>query len=146
MNCSLPGSSVHGIFQVRILGNFLFQGSSRLRDWTPISCIGRWILYNWAIREVQGNKYTKQLKSPQTEAFKQKVVTNCPGATPALGFPGGPDCKESACNSKDLGLIPVLGRSPGEGNGNSFHYSCLENPMDRGAWQATVYGVTKSRT
>ena len=51
---------------------------------------------------------------------------------------------ESACNVGDPGSIPGLGRSPGEGNGNSLQYSCLENPMDGGAWQATVHGVTKS--
>ena len=50
------------------------------------------------------------------------------------GFPGGSDSKTSACNVGDLGLIPGLARSPGEGNGNPFQYSCLENPMDRGAW------------
>ena len=47
---------------------------------------------------------------------------------------------------RDAGLIPGLGRSPGEGNGNPFQYSCLDNPMDRGAWRATVYGVTKRWT
>ena len=51
--------------------------------------------------------------------------------------------KESACNPGDLGLIPGSGRSPGEGNVNPLHYSCLDNPMDREAWQATVYGVAK---
>ena len=50
------------------------------------------------------------------------------------GFPGGSDGKASACNVGDLGSIPGLGRSPGEGNGNPFQDSCLENPMDRGAW------------
>ena len=59
------------------------------------------------------------------------------------GFPGGSDGKESACNAGDLGLIPGLGRSPGEGNGNPLQYSCLGNLMDRGAWRATVHGVTK---
>ena len=54
--------------------------------------------------------------------------------------------KASACSVVDLGSIPGLGRSPGEGNGNPLQYSCLENPMDRGPWQATVHGVTKSRT
>ena len=54
--------------------------------------------------------------------------------------------KESACNVGDLGSIPGLGRSPGGGHGNPFQYSCLENPMDRGAWRATVHGVAKSRT
>ena len=64
----------------------------------------------------------------------------------SLGFPGGSDGKESACNAGDLGLIPGLGRSPGQGNGNSRQYSCLENSMDRGAWWATIHGVAKSWT
>ena len=51
--------------------------------------------------------------------------------------------KESACNVGDMGLIPGLGRSPGEGNGNPLQYSCLENPMDRGAWWVIVYGVAR---
>ena len=54
------------------------------------------------------------------------------------------DGKESACNAGDLDSIPGLGRSPGEGNGYPLQYSCLENPMDRGDWQATVHGVTES--
>jgi len=62
-----------------------------------------------------------------------------------LNFPGGSDSNTSAYNEGDLGSILGLGRSPGEGNGNPLQYSCLENPMDGGAWQATVHGVTKSR-
>ena len=62
------------------------------------------------------------------------------------GFPGGSHGKESACNTGYLGLIPGLGRSPGEENGYPLQYSCLENSMDRGAWWATVHGVTKSCT
>ena len=58
----------------------------------------------------------------------------------------GSDGKESACSAGDGGSIPGWGRSPGEGNGNPLQYSCLENPMDRGAWQAIVHGVAKSRT
>ena len=54
-----------------------------------------------------------------------------------MGFPGGTDGKESVCIAGDPSLIPGLGRSPGEGNGNQLQYSCLENSMDRGAWQAT---------
>ena len=54
------------------------------------------------------------------------------------------DNKEFACSVGDLGLIPGLGRFPGEGNDNPFQHSCLQNPMDRGAWRATVHGVTKS--
>ena len=56
------------------------------------------------------------------------------------------DGKESSCNAGDTGLISSLGRSPGEGNGYPLQYSCLENPMDRGAWQAAVHGVAKNRT
>ena len=63
-----------------------------------------------------------------------------------MGFAGGSDGKESDCSAGDLGLIPGLGRSPGGGNDNLLQYSCLENPMVRGAWQATVHGVTKSQT
>ena len=63
-----------------------------------------------------------------------------------LGFPGGSDGKESACNVGDLGSIPGLGRSPGGGHGKPLQYSCLENPMNREAWQAPVYGVAKSWT
>ena len=59
------------------------------------------------------------------------------------GFPGGSDGKESACNAKDLGSIPGTGGSPGEGHNNPLQYSCLENPMDRGTWRATVHGVTE---
>ena len=57
----------------------------------------------------------------------------------------GSDSKESAYNARDLGLIPGLGRSPGEGNGSPLEYSCLEDPMDIGAWQATVHGVTNGQ-
>ena len=60
--------------------------------------------------------------------------------------PGGSDGKASARNAGDPGSIPGLGRSPGEGNGNLLQYSCLENPMARGAWWATVHGIPKSRT
>ena len=62
------------------------------------------------------------------------------------GFPGGSNGKESACNVGDPGSVPGSGRSTGEGNGNPLQYSCLENPMDRGAWEAAVHGVAKSRT
>ena len=61
-----------------------------------------------------------------------------------LGFPGGSEVKASACNAGDMGLIPGLGRSPGEGNGNPLQYSCLENPMDRGVWWATVWATSLS--
>ena len=63
-----------------------------------------------------------------------------------LHFPGGTDGKESACNEGEPGLIPGLERGPGEKNGYPLQYSCLENPMGRGAWQATVHGVKNSWT
>ena len=75
----------------------------------------------------------------KTPSFYRRALTN-------LGFSGGSDRKESACNAGDLALIPGLGRSPGEGNGNPLQYSCLENPMDRGAWQAAVQGLKESDT
>ena len=62
------------------------------------------------------------------------------------GFPGITEGKESACNVGDSGSIPGLGSFPAEGNGNPLQYSCLENSMDRGAWQAIVQGVIKSQT
>ena len=61
-----------------------------------------------------------------------------------MGFPGGSEVKASACNVGDLGSIPVMGRSPGEGNGNPLQYSCLANPMDGGAWWAYSPRATKS--
>ena len=61
-------------------------------------------------------------------------------------FPGGSDSKASVYNAGHPGSIPGWGRFPGEGNGNPLQYSCLENPMDRGAWWATVHGVTNSQT
>ena len=62
------------------------------------------------------------------------------------GFPGGSEVKVSACNVGDLGSIPGLGRSPGEGNVNPLQNSCLENTMDGGAWWGTVHGVAKCQT
>ena len=65
------------------------------------------------------------------------------------GFPDGPRGKESTCNAGDtgnVGSVPGSGRSPGEGNGNPLQYSCMENPMDRGAWWAIIQRVEKSQT
>ena len=63
-----------------------------------------------------------------------------------LRFPGGSNGKESACNAGDTGSIPGLGRSSAEGNGYPLQYSCLENPMDRGAWQVAVHRVAEVDT
>ena len=75
----------------------------------------------------------------------QEIINTLQGKT---GFPCGSAGKESACSAGDTGdvnLIPGLGRSPGEGNGNPLQYSCLENPMDSRVWWATVHRVTKSQ-
>ena len=63
-----------------------------------------------------------------------------------MGFPGGSDGKEGTCNQGDLSSIPGLGRSPREGKGYPLQYSCLENPIGRGAWWAIIHGVTKTQT
>ena len=68
-------------------------------------------------------------------------MTGFPGT-----FPAGLEDKVSACNVGDPGSVPEWGRSPGEGNGNALQYSCLENPMDGGAWEAAVSGIAKSWT
>ena len=75
-------------------------------------------------------------------ACAQLVDTHWLSCVPVFGSDG----KESVCSVGDPGLIPGLGRFPEEGNGNPLQYSCLENPMDGGAWSATVHGVTKSQT
>ena len=64
-------------------------------------------------------------------------------STRCFGFAGGSVVKNSPTNAGDMGSIPGSGKSPGEGNGNPLQYSCLENPMDRGAWQATIDGGHK---
>ena len=83
----------------------------------------------------KGSEATRNINN----AFGPGIASKCTVPHSSVG-------KESACNSGGLGLIPGLGRSPGEGNGNPLQYSCLENPTDRGAWRATVHGVTMSRT
>ena len=94
------------------------------------------------------------LVNVESEAALMKVI--CPQGRgtltwmlnlgPVLGFPGSSDGRESACNEGDLGLIPGLGRSPGEGNGNPPQYSCLGSPMNRGVKRALVHGVAESWT
>ena len=77
------------------------------------------------------------MRKPRTMLKKWKKKSAC------YELIGGSEGKESACNAGDLGLIPGLGRSPGEVNCYPLQYSCLENSMDRGAWQAIAHGVTK---
>ena len=137
MNCSMPGLTVH---------HQLLEFTQ-----THIHRVGDAI---------------QQCRRPQFNSWLGKILWRRDRlSTPIfLGFPGGSDSKESACNAGNLGSIPGLGRSPGGGHGNPLQYFCLENPhgqrslagyssifawripMDRGAWQATVHGITKSQT
>ena len=91
-------------------------------------------------RGMQGDQNLSLDLETLTSAIRDTHINKC------LGFPDGSEVKVSACNVGELGSIPGLGRFPGEGNGNPLQYSCLENPMDRGAWWATVHRVTKNRT
>ena len=96
---------------------------------------------SWAIWPTGGCYWWRLIRNSLLWQFELSGLTSL-----CLGFPGGSDGKESICNAGDQGSIPGLGRSPGEGNGNILSYSCLENPMDRGAWWDAVPGVSKSQT
>ena len=82
----------------------------------------------------------------QFKSRQAGIVLNCPQLFEGSGILGGSDGKESSHNVEDMGLITGLGRSPGEGNGNPLQCSCLEDFMDKGAWWATIHGVTESDT
>ena len=198
MDCSLPGSSVHGILHVRIWSGLPCPPpgdvpNPGVRDRTHISCgsclagrfctaespgkpqRGHWWLFIchkkyyhvphtlthkrnpsfaiWAAsgsggvgvlmmmgcRILKGKEHVDWVISKQ--AYKRKGVD-----TEIWSFPCSSVGKESVCNAGDLGLIPGSERSPGEGNGNPLQFCCLENPMDRGAWQDIVHGVSNSWT
>ena len=121
--------------KARALGpeNFQIQRISTPSDWHMQSCYF----------------FPKQRRSAQSQELRYGFYTylNVPpwGASP-VDFPGGSDSKASVYNAADPGSIPGSGSSPGEGNGSPLQCSCLESPMDRGAWWATVHGVTKSQT
>ena len=118
---SSSGSSVHWILQARVL------------EWDAI-----------AFSDIHTTKFkiitNKDL--PYSTGNYLIFFNNLNG----MGFPGGSDGKESAWSAGDPGLILGSGRSLGGGHGHPLQYSCLENPMDRGAWWATLHGVAKSRT
>ena len=91
---------------------------------------------HWVTWSIMNLRPIKRLLQEQNDVlWTYKVVK--------LGFPHSSIGKNSSCNAGDLGLIPGSGRSSGEGNGNPLQYSCLENPMDKGAWQATVHGIAR---
>ena len=83
---------------------------------------------------------------PQAMRGRKNVMGRFKGIQVFIGLPCSSDGKESACKAGDPGVIPGSGRSPGEGNGNPLQYSCLENSMDRGAWQAMIQEVGKNQT
>ena len=93
----------------------------------------------WATSESQAWPGPAELES----AFWMTLGQTDRHSKVSEGFPGGSALKNSPANVRDVGSIPGLGRSPGEGNGNPLQHSCLESSMDRGAWQATVQAVTK---
>ena len=108
---------------------------SRDRTFTP--CAGRQSVNHWTTREVQW--------IPMKIVFMSESLYSLLLVIPSC-FPGGSDGKESACQCRRPGLDPWVGKIPGEGKGYPLQCSCLENPMDRGAWRATVHGVAKSQT
>ena len=82
----------------------------------------------------------------QSPTRLKRLSSSSSSSSRLMGFTDGSDGKESTCNAGDLDLIPGLERSPGGDHGNPLQYSCLENPMDRETWHATVHKVAKSRT
>ena len=126
MDCSLPGSSVHKILQVRILewvAISFFRNSSWPRNQSWVSCIAGRLFTDWAMREAP-----LQLLFPLNFFF---FCSACLNFKLLIGFLGGSDGKESACNAGNLSSIPGLGRSPGGGHGNPLQYACLENPHEQ---------------
>ena len=208
MDCNLPGSSVHGILQARILewvAICFCRGSSWPRDRAWTSCITGRLFMVWASRRSTLGKVRNSRKgTPAWSAvshrgdhlmeptglwvclgielwapphpsshLRHNLVSNAfllssdgikASACTSLcepciwytsggshcviceAFPGGSGSKESSCSVGDPGLIPGLRRSPGEGNGNPLQCSCLENPMDREVWRASVHGAAKNWT
>ena len=138
---SPPGSPVPGILQARTL-EWVAISFSNARKWKmKVKPLNRaWLL---------ATPWTAAHQAPPSMGFsRQEYWSGLP--LPSLGDGTcsivNSTIKESSCLTGDLGSIPELGRSLGGGNGNPFQDSCLENSMDRGAWQATVHGVTESDT
>ena len=104
-------------------------------------CVGRHFLQAQNLR-----RHQISVNKRRTILMCLVQFLNCGKTHIRLGLPGWLRGKEYACNARDLSSTPGLGTSPGEGNGNPLWYFCLANPLDRGAWRATVHGVAKSRT
>ena len=131
--CDPMAYIVHGILQARILEWVAFpfsRGSSQPRDRTQVSHIAGRFFTSWTTREAHVKQMIPFIALylpllPLIALFVRNLPAN-------------------AGDIRDMGLIPGLGRFPGGGNGNPFQYSCLENPMDRGAWRVTVHGIAES--
>ena len=154
MNCSPPGSSVHGILQARILEWVAIPFSRRSfwpRDWTQVSCTAGRFFTIWVTREYNlGVLFESRHAHRKSTIYKHSpdlwtiyIPCICQGIQVAVVIKNLP---ANAGDIRDIALIPGSGRSPGEGHGNPLQYSCLENPMDRGAWWATGHRVAQSRT
>ena len=157
---SPPDFSVHGILQASILqwvAISFFRRSSRPRDRTQASYMAGRFFTVWPTKEAHLDIYwkLKQRKPKQNPHIMNECVLTMLWLSSwnhlwrfshGQDFPGGSEGKASAYSVGDPGSIPGSGRSPEEGNGNPLQYSCLENPIDGGAWWAAVHGVTKSRT
>ena len=129
-------------FQSSVPGTKLLstQGTSLEVQWLRL-CLPTQEVQVTPVRELRfPHASWSNLPSPPTHNIKYR------NSIVSRGFPGGSDGKESTSQAGDLGSIPGLGRFPRGGHGNLLQYSCLENPMDRAAWWATVHGVAKSRT
>ena len=139
--CNPRDYTVYGIVQARILERAAFpfsRGSYQPRDQTQVSRIAGRFFISWAIREALAAR-----------GIPECLFCHLLSTGTELGLLWWLSGKESACCAGDAegaGLILGLGRSPEEGHGNPLQYSCLDNTMDRGAWQATVLGVAKSQT
>ena len=150
-NGSPPGSPVPGALQARTL------------EWVAISFSNAW---KWKVKVKSlshvwlfATPWTADYQTPPSMGFsRQEYWSEVPLPSPLsawglhflicnslMGFPCSSVGKESAYHTGDLDSISWSGRSPGEGNGNPLQYSCMENPMDRGAWQAIVHGVARIR-
>ena len=144
MDCSPPGSSIHGIFQARVL------------EWGALA--SRWLLSHyvllWPLVCQRRERRRGRKKESAVLSLIIRILTLLNQGFTSMtsfnlnhqSFPGDLDAKESGGNERDSGLIPVSGRSPGEGNGYPLPYTCLENSTDRGPWWATDYEVKKSQT
>ena len=120
-------------------GSFLVAGIETVHEPTVFKQHSFMILPFWRSRFWPWSHRTKNQGDGETVFIFMSL-------SKILDFPGGSDGKEFACNAGDTGSIPGLGISPGGGHGNPLQCSCMENPMDRGAWQAAVQWVTKSWT